>query len=291
MDLIQGLISGISAGAVYAVLAIGISLVYRITGVINFAHGDIAVFGAYIAYSAHLFVSSIYLAATIGILASALLGVLFDRAALRFLYARPVIWAVLGTVGLSLMIESAIQIIWGATPLSLPSLIGRQVIRLDQVAVPVNAIGILALSGALTVALNWFVEHTKYGRAMRACSQDREVSEILGIPTNRLYLWAFAMSGASAALAGVLVLPTLGLLPSSGLNLTVLGFSAAIVGGLGSMPAALFGGVAIGVLQTITGIYVSANYANAVVYLAIVVVLAVRVQGIFGDTTAGVRSV
>lgn len=291
MDLIQGLISGVSAGAVYAVLAIGISLIYRTTGVINFAHGDIAVLGAYIAYTSYQLVGSIYVSAVIAVIASSVIGILIDRMALRFLYARPVIWAVLATVGMSLMIESIIQIGWGATPLALPSMIGNGVISIHSVAIPVSAVVILVISVALTAGLSGFVERSKYGRAMRACSQDKEVAELLGIPTNRLYAWAFALSGATAAIAGVLVTPTLGLLPSTGLNLTVLGFSAAILGGLGSMPAALLGGFIIGVLQTMTGIYVSANYANAVVYLAIVIVLVVRVRGLFGNATDGVRSV
>lgn len=290
-ELIQVLVSGIASGLVYGLLGLGLSLVYRTTGVINFAHGDLAIAGGYVALTLTQAHVPVWIAAIVGAIAAGLLSACIERFALNHVYGRPVIWLILITVGVSLMLESGIQLVWGSTPSSLPSILEERTWLVGGVAITRSSILILVVSLAIIAALSWFVNRTKYGRGMRACAEDSEVVTLLGIPARRLYFGAFTISGFTAGIAGVLIAPKIGLLPNSGLSLTVLGFAAAIIGGLGNFSAAVIGGVIIGVLQTGIGVYVSTSYANAVAYIVIALVLLVRVRGLFGDNLEGVRSV
>lgn len=287
---VQTVVAGIAAGAVYGLLGAGFSLAYRTTGIINFAHGDVAILGAYVAYSVYGWGAPLVVAALAGVCAGGAMGMLIERGVMRPLYGRPVVAAILATVGVSVVLESLIQLVWGSLPLTLPSLASASPWHLGSVAFSPAQLVLLVVA-LIVAAVVLAIDRTRIGRAMRACAQDRGVVVLLGIAPTKLYLIAFGMAGALAGLAGVLITPTIGLVPSRGIDLSVLGFAAAVLGGLGSASGALLGGVLIAVLQNLAAIYVSANYSTAVTYVTIVLVLLVRVRGLMGDDLETVRRV
>jgi branched-chain amino acid transport system permease protein len=287
---IQTVIAGIAAGAVYGLLGAGFSLAYRTTGILNFAHGDVAMLAAYVAYSVYGTGAPLVVAALAAVGVGAIAGALIERCVVRPLYGRPVVATILATVGVAVVIEAVIQLVWGSLPLTLPSLASSNAWHLGSIAfspAQLMLIVVTMIGAAMIVAL----DRTRIGRGMRACAQDKDVVVLFGIAPSRLYLTAFGMAGALAGLAGVLIVPTIGLVPSRGIDLSVLGFAAAVLGGLGSAAGALVGGVVIAVLQNLASVYVSADYAGAVAYVTIVLVLLVRVRGLMGDDLETVRRV
>lgn len=288
---IQAVVAGIAAGAVYGLLGAGFSLAYKTTGIINFAHGDIAMLGAYVTFSVFGWGAPLFVAALAGVVAGGLAGAVMERGVLRPLYKRPLVAGILATVGVSVVLQSVIQLVWGSLPLTLPSLASSTPWRIGSVAFsPAQAV-LLAVTIIVSTALIFAVDRTRVGRGMRACAQDSGVVVLFGISPERLYLTAFAIAGMLAGLAGALITPTIGLTPSRGVSLSVLGFAAAVLGGLGSVTGAIVGGIAIAVLRNLASVYVSAGYADAVAYVAIVLVLLVRVRGLLGDDLETVRSV
>lgn len=287
---VQTVVAGIAAGAVYGLLGAGFSLAYRTTGIINFAHGDVAILGAYVAYSVYGWGAPLVVAALAGVCAGGAMGMLIERGVMRPLYGRPVVAAILATVGVSVVLESLIQLVWGSLPLTLPSLASSSPWHIGSVAFSPAQLVLLVVA-LIVAAVVLAIDRTRIGRAMRACAQDRGVVVLLGIAPTKLYLTAFGMAGSLAGLAGVLITPTIGLTPSRGIDLSVLGFAAAVLGGLGSASGALLGGILIAVLQNLAAIYVSANYSTAVTYVTIVLVLLVRVRGLMGDDLETVRRV
>lgn len=289
--LIQTLVSGVVAGAVYGLLGLGFSLSYKTTGIINFAHGQIAITGGYVAYTLVQRGVPLWVAALGAILAGAGVGALMERLALRPVYARGVVAAILVTVGVATVLQSAVQLIWGSIDENLPSIASTSPFRVGGVDITPANVTIVAVAVIVSMIIVSEVEWTRVGRAMRGCAQDSEMVRLLGVPAHRLYMLSFAMAGGTAGLAGVLIAPTTGLQPAGGLDLTVPGFAAAVLGGLGSLPGALLGGVLIGVFNDITATYISPGYSDAASYIAIALVLLVRVRGLFGDGLEGVRAV
>ena len=288
---LQAILSAIGAGAVYGLLGAGFSLAYKTTGIINFAHGDIAMAGAYVTYAGHQAGLPLIVAALLGVIAGGMCGALTERAVLRPLYGRPVVTPILATVGVSIVVQSVIQLVWGSAPLTLPSLASEAPWHFGSLAFSPAQLVVLVVAVAASVVLVAVIERTRVGRGMRACAQDRDVVVLFGIAPERLYLIAFAVAGILAGLAGALIAPTIGLTPSRGVSLSVFGFAAAVLGGLGSLPGAILGGMLIAILSNLAAVYVSEGYSNAVAYVVIVAVLLVRVRGLLGDDLETVRRV
>jgi branched-chain amino acid transport system permease protein len=289
--LIQTIAAAIAAGAVYGLLGAGFSLAYRTTGIVNFAHGDVAMLGAYVTYSVFASGAPLVVAALAGVLAGGVAGAAMERVVLRPLYGRPLVAGILATVGVSVVLQSAIQLVWGSVPLTLPTLASSTPWHIGSVAFSPAQLVLLLVTIAVSTALVLSIDRTRVGRGMRACAQDSEVVVLFGISPQRLYLLAFTMAGMLAGLAGALITPTIGLTPTRGVTLSVLGFAAAVLGGLGSVTGAIVGGILIAILRNIASVYVSAAYADAVAYVAIVLVLLVRVRGLMGDNLETVRRV
>lgn len=287
---LQTIVSGIVAGGVYGLLGVGLSLTYKTTGVVNFAHGNFALLGGYVAFALAQAGVPLAVCALGGIAAGALVSALMERTVLLPLYSRSLLAAMLATFGVATVLEAGTRLVWGSVSLSLAPLASTQA---WDIGIAVSPLDLTMLFATLAVgaALALAVERTRTGRAMRGCAQDDEVASLLGVPTRRLYLIAFLVAGATAGLAGVLITPSIGLIPSHGLGLTVVAFAAAILGGLGSVPGALVGGLLIGVLENLAAVYVSGSYANIVGYLVIAAVLLVRVRGLFGDELEVLRRV
>lgn len=292
MDIfLQTVVSAIAAGAVYGLLGAGFSLSYKTTGIINFAHGDLAILGAYVAYAAVSSGAPVALAALAGVVAAAGAGGVIERGILRPLYRRPAVTGILVTVGVSVILQSMMHLVWGSRPLTLPSLASAVPWHFGPLSFSPAQLLLFLVAVGVSLVTVISIDRTRVGRAMRGCAQDHEATSLLGVSPARMYSLAFILAGGLAGLSGVLIAPSLGLIPSRGLSLSVIGFAAAVLGGLGSLPGAVAGGILIAVLQNLAAVYVNATYSNAVTYLAIVLVLLVRVRGLFGDEVASQRTV
>jgi branched-chain amino acid transport system permease protein len=287
----QALVSGIAAGAAYSLVALGFSLIYRTTRVLNFAQGDLAALAGYIALAAVGTGMPLLVAMLLGVLATAALTGVIERLALRPLYRRPVVLAILATVGLSVLLQSGLQLTWGSTPLLLDSIAPGDPWRIAGISITPAQLVIIVIGVALSGALLWAIDFTKLGRAMRGCAQDPYAVSLLGVSPDRMYFGSFVIGGLLAGVAGILVMPEIGLLPTRGLNLTVIGFAAAVFGGLGSLPGAVLGGTVIAILINLVAVYVSPDYSMGVAYLIIIGVLLFRVRGLLGDDIEAVRTV
>lgn len=289
--LLQAIVSAVAAGAVYGLIAIGFSLTYRTTRVLNFGQGDLAVFGGYSAYSLLQLGLPLPVALLGGIVGSGIVAALLDRLVLQYLYARRIVFAILSTLGFSVVLQSVMQLTWGSLPLALPSIASNEAVSLGGIAVAPSAMAIFAVGVVASLAVLWAVEATKIGRAMRGCAQDREVASLLGVNPRAMYFIAITASGVLAGLGGVLITPLIGLTPSRGLSLSILGFLASILGGLGSLVGALVGGMLVSILVTLAGVYLSPTYAYGLAYALMGLVLVVRVRGLFGDEIEAVRQI
>lgn len=288
---LQAVVSGLAAGSIYGLVGVGFSLTYRTTGVINFAQGDLVALGAYLCLwlwtlGAPLPVAMLVSAALVGLT----MGVV-ERLALRPLYKHGIVFAIMSTVGLSVTIQSVIQLIWGPVARVLPRMTSADTAVVLGVRVSPSQ-GINLLVGLLLIAgLVWLLERTKVGRGMRTVARDRDVAALLGISAARLFFLSFVMSGALAAIAGGLVGPDQGLTPTMGLPLGIAGFTAAVIGGLGSPLGALFGGMFLAVAENLAVLYLTPDYKDAVAFCLLVVVLLIRPQGLLGESGATARTV
>lgn len=290
-ELLQTLFSGLVVGTVYSLIAIGFTVCYESTGVLNFAQGDLVALGAYLIFEAIAAGWPTPLAIVMGIVVIALLMAIFERVVLRRLFARGMLYAVIATIGLSGIIESAIQQIWGPIPIGVKPMFSSNTFLVGSVHVSPENLFAISLSVSLASLLAWAIERTRFGRALQTIARDRTVAALLGIPEGLMGYAGFGISGGLAAIAGLLLGPVVGLTPTMGLSLGVTGFTAATLGGLGSVTGALVGGIALGWGESLIGTYISPSYSGAFAYASLVLVLLVRPQGLLGELSAAARSV
>lgn len=290
-SLAQALASGLAAGSVYGLIGVGFSLSYRTTGVINFAQGDLVALGAYVTYLGWSLGAPLPVAAVIAALLVGLAMGVVERLGLRPLYKHGTVYAIMSTIGLSVAIQAAIQLIWGPVSLVLPRFVTGNAFGVAGVRIAPSQIINLVVALILILALVLLLDRTKVGRGMRTVARDREVAALVGISPSRLFFLAFTLSGALAAIAGALIGPEQGLSPTMGLPLGIAGFTAAVIGGLGNPLGALIGGMVLAVAENLAVIYLTPDYKAALAYGLLIVVLLVRPQGLFGEAGARGRTV
>jgi len=291
-NFLQQLLNGIAWGSIYALIALGFTMVYGVLKLINFAHGEVYMVGAMTGYyAAHALGFATApslggLAATLAIAmaACALLGAVIERVAYRPLRAAGRLAPLITAIGVSLLLQNAGQLVFGADPKFFPALIeSREVFRAGAVAVSNIQLAVLATSLVLMAALEFVVMRTRFGRAMRAVAFDAPAAALMGVPVDRVIQGTFVLGSALAAAAGVLVGlsnpkidPLMGLLP--GLK----AFVAAVLGGIGSIPGAMLGGLLLGVVETFVAGYLSSTYRDAIAFVVLVAILLYRPTGILG---------
>lgn len=283
---IQQLINGITLGSVYALISLGYTMVYGIIKLINFAHGDIFMVGAYIAYLSVTYlkldlIPSLILSMTF----CSVLGMLIEKFAYKPLRNSPRISALITAIGVSLLLENLMQIIMGADSRVFPRLVDEKNYHLLQGRIVVNnkQIYLLIITILLMIILNFVVKKTKIGKAMRAVSQDMDAARLMGINVDTTISYTFAIGSALAAAAGVLVglyyntiNPLMGVLP--GLK----AFIAAVFGGIGIIPGAMLGGFSLGIIETLVSGYGSSMYKDAVAFALLILILIIKPSGLLG---------
>jgi branched-chain amino acid transport system permease protein len=285
--LISYLAVGLSAGSLYALVALGLVLIHRSTRVLNFAHGEIAALGAFVAFSVVSSGLPFWLAALAGVAASALVAVVFYLAVLEPAQRRGARHGaeVILTLGLALILQGAILELWGAEPQRLPLPVSDSAaLALGPARVSQLALATLAVALAAAALLFLIVQRTRLGLAMRALAVDVDAGRALGLPVRSVLAFAWGLAAALAAVAGMLLSGALLLDPFFMLEPSLKGFAAAVLGGLASLPGAVVGGLLLGVAESLAGAYLGVALRGTLAFAVIVIVLLVRPEGLFGGS-------
>lgn len=281
---VQTIVGGLSLGAIYALVALGFSLVYRTMGLVNFAHGNVVMIGAYLASTFYLSVALPFaMAMAVAIVVTGLIGIIIERV-LRPLENKDFDLMLIGTIGFGIVLEALAIIIWGATGNAVRNPVPVAPLDIAGIRIRTYDLVVLAIAALATVLLVLFLQRTKRGAAMQAVAMDHEAATAVGIHVGRSNAIAFAIGAGLAALAGGLVGPLLYVSPAMGGSLGIKGFAGAILGGFGSIPGAIVGGLAIGVLDSFTAGHFQ-GYSELVTFLVFTVAIMIRPTGIFGERT------
>jgi branched-chain amino acid transport system permease protein len=283
--LAQYLVGGIAAGSLYALVALGIVLLYRTSRVLNFAHGDLATFGTFLAFAALTSAGWPFsAAAAAGLAATAVLGAAFFFLIIRPAKESTLLGKIVITLGLALVLQGGIAVLWGTDTKIFPfPLSDTRVYRVAGVVVSQLSLGSVAIGLALMAGLYGLVQHTRLGLAMRAVSQDATAAQVLGIPVKRILALTWGLASGLGAAAGILLAPVTLLDPFMMLDPFLKGFAAAVLGGIDSMPGAAAGGLLLGVLESLFAGYVSVRFKTTLAFVIIIAVLIVRPEGLLGQ--------
>ena len=285
MEFLSYLISGISLGSIYAIIALGYTMVYGIAKMLNFAHGDVIMVGGYISLLA---MSSLGLPWWVGVLLAmvvcTVLGVIIEGLAYKPLRAAPSLAVLITAIGVSYFLQNAAQLIWGASPMSYtPIVSGSLQLFGEQLSISYVSLLTIVVCAVIMVGLTLFTSKSKMGKAMRACSEDKGAAQLMGINVNRTISLTFAIGSALAAIAGVLLCSfNTSLMPTTGSMPGIKAFTAAVFGGIGSIPGAFLGGILLGIIEALAKAYISTQLANSIVFAVLIIMLLVRPAGLLG---------
>ncbi len=281
MEVLQLLVSGTSQGCVYGLIALGFVLIYKATEMVNFAQGDIMMLGAFFAFT---YISILELNFFVAVLATivtmAALGALLERLVLRPMIGEPPFSVLMLTIGLGFIIRAAAGAIWGNQPRSLPTPYAGGVFRPGELIIGYENVVIIVGTAILCICLYLFFRFSRLGIAMQATSQNQLAAYYVGIPVKRIYSMVWALSATIAAVAGILVAPVSLIDPQMGF-IGIKAFAAAIVGGFGSLPGAILGGLLIGIVEQFAGLYLPPGFSDVTAYVILLVMLLLRPEGIF----------
>ena len=284
VNVIEQLINGLRTGSIYALIALGYSMVYGIAKMINFAHGDIIMVGAYALYVFVILLNMPVIVAvlfTIGL--CALLGITIERIAYKPLRKAPSLAVLITAIGVSFFLQNAALLIFSANPKPFESIVKVEPIIIGDVTIAGITMVTLLVTLVTMIILTLFINKTKAGSAMRAVSEDKGAAQLMGINVNRTISMTFAIGSALAAIAGILFLsqyqslkPTMGALPG------IKAFVAAVLGGIGSVPGAMLGGILLGIIESISKAYISSKLSDAIVFGVLILVLLLKPSGLLG---------
>jgi len=285
MDVLQLLISGISQGCVYGLIALGFVLIYKATEMVNFAQGDLMMIGAFLAYTyINLLGWPFPLGVLAAVLSMAFLGMLLERIVLRRMIGEPPFAVLMITIGLGFVLRALAGAVWGPEPRNIDSPLAGGVFRFGELAVGHENVALMVGTALLCVALALFFARTRLGVAMQAASQNQLAAYYVGIPVKRIYSIIWALAAAIATVAGVLLAPISLIDPMMGF-VGIKAFAAAIVGGFGDLRGAVLGGLLIGVVEQFVGM-VSTGFADTSAYVLLLIMLVIRPHGLFATIQA-----
>lgn len=290
MTFLSYLISGIGLGSVYAIIALGYSMVYGIAKMLNFAHGDVIMIGAYVAYfMVNSFGMPNIVMILVSILVCALLGILIERLAYKPLRQASSLSVLITAIGVSYLLQNSAQLFWGSSSRMFTSIVGDGSLSLFEGRLLISYINIVTIVVCILVMifLTLFINHTSTGRAMRACSEDKDTAMLMGINVDTTISITFAIGSVLAAIAAVLlcstypsITPTMGSMPG------IRAFTAAVFGGIGSIPGAFIGGILLGIIECLAKAYISTQLSDAIVFMVLIIVLLLKPTGLLGKNVS-----
>ena len=285
MVFLSYLISGLSLGSVYAIIALGYTMVYGIAKMLNFAHGDVIMVGGYICFIATTNLGlPVWLAVILSMAVCTVLGVVIEGLAYKPLRQAPSLAVLITAIGVSYFLQNAALLLWGANPkMFSPVVTGTLKLFGGQLTISYVSLLTIAVCVIIMVGLTLYINKSKMGKAMRAVSEDKGAAQLMGINVNRTISTTFAIGSALAAVAGVLycsfspmLMPTTGSMPG------IKAFTAAVFGGIGSIPGAFLGGLLLGIIESLAKAYISTSMANSIVFAVLIIVLVVKPTGLLG---------
>lgn len=286
MAFLSYLINGVSLGSVYAIIALGYTMVYGIAKMLNFAHGDVIMIGAYISFCATQYMNwSPVMSIIAAMFVCTVLGMTIERLAYKPLRSAPKLAVLITAIGMSYLLQNSALLIWSSNPKSFNSAIQLGSIRLFDGALLISDETIVTIAACIVImiSLTLFTSRTKMGKAMRAVSEDQGAARLMGVDVNMTISVTFAIGSALAAIAGVLLCsayPTL--MPTTGAMPGIKAFTAAVFGGIGSIPGAMLGGILLGVIEIFGKAYISTELGDAIVFLVLIIMLLVKPTGLLG---------
>lgn len=282
--MLSYLINGISLGSVYAIIALGYTMVYGIAKMLNFAHGDVIMVGGYMAFCSTSYLGwPPIIALLFSIAVCTILGILIESLAYKPLRSASSLAVLITAIGVSYFLQNAALLIWSSNPKAFPNLVDFPSLQLGDIQISSVALVTIIACIIIMLVLTFFTSKTKLGKAMRAVSEDKGAAQLMGINVNVTISTTFAIGSGLAAIAGVLLCsayPTL--MPTTGAMPGIKAFTAAVFGGIGSIPGAMLGGILLGVIEIFAKAYVSTQLSDAIVFAVLIIVLIVKPTGLLG---------
>lgn len=297
-QILQFLLAGLTVGSIYALIALGFVTIYNVTGIINFAQGEFAVYGAFLAITvfqeSRLFSGNwrvglewpLPVAALFGIAVTTLLGMTLYRAGLQPARRASILSMIIITIGAAFILRGAALLVWGTDPYRLPVFTEGAPLKIFGAILTRQSVWVIAVTLILLAFLYWFFNYTLTGKTLRACADNPKAAQLMGINPRKMALLAFAISSATTAIAGIVIVPSTFMTYDRGLTLSLKGFVAAIVGGLSNPAGAVLGGMSLGVLESFGAGYLSSGYKDAITFIVLFIVLAVRLGGLLRRRSA-----
>ena len=286
MTFLSYLINGISLGSVYAIIALGYTMVYGIAKMLNFAHGDVIMVGAYISFCSTSYLGlSPLLSVVLAVIVCTVLGIVIEGLAYKPLRQAPALAVLITAIGVSYFLQNAALLIWGSSSKTFSCVVGDWSVKLFDGQLNITGVTIVTVLACVVImaGLTLFTNKTRVGTAMRAVSEDKGAAQLMGISVNRTISITFAIGSGLAAIAGVLLCSAYPMLmPTTGSMPGIKAFTAAVFGGIGSIPGAMVGGILLGIIEIFAKAYISTQLSDAIVFAVLIIVLLVKPDGLLG---------
>ncbi len=282
--MLNYLVNGISLGSVYAIIALGYTMVYGIAKMLNFAHGDIIMVGGYVSFCATSYLGlPVIPSVLLSVFVCTVLGIVIERLAYKPLRAATSLAVLITAIGVSYFLQNAALLIWSSNPKAYPNMVALPPLVIGDTQISAVSLVTTAACIVIMVVLTLFTNKTKLGKAMRAVSEDKDAAQLMGINVNATISLTFAIGSGLAAIAGVLLCsayPTL--MPTTGAMPGIKAFTAAVFGGIGSIPGAMLGGILLGIIEIFGKAYISTQLSDAIVFSVLILILLVKPTGLLG---------
>ncbi|MBR0050845.1 MAG: branched-chain amino acid ABC transporter permease [Firmicutes bacterium] len=287
MSFLNYLVSGLSLGSVYAIIALGYTMVYGIAKMLNFAHGDVIMVGAYVCFFAFTrYGLNPFISVILAMLVCTCLGIVIEKLAYKPLRAAPSLAVLITAIGVSYLLQNLALLFWSSNPKVFNSIIPNESVEIGGLTVSYITILTIVVCVVIMILLTTFINKTKLGKAMRAVSEDKGAAQLMGIDVNTTISVTFAIGSGLAAIAGVLLCSAYpNLTPTTGSMPGIKAFTAAVFGGIGSIPGAFLGGLLLGVIENLAKAYISTQISDAIVFGVLIIVLLVKPAGLLGKPT------
>jgi branched-chain amino acid transport system permease protein len=281
--MLQILASGVAMGCIYALVGLAFVLIYNASGGLNFSQGEFVMLGAFILYTTTAMHLPYWLSVVVTIAAVGALGWVFQKLLFYPLKDRSFLYFVIATIGFSILVRNLALILWGPNPLKVPALTSVDSVKIGSVVLSPENVAIIVVTAMLLLAQYLLFFHTDLGRRLRATAQDSQMAQLLGIYPRRMIGITFIMSGAIAGLAGILLAPIFLIDTDMGGAVLLKAFIAVVIGGFGSIPGVVVGGIAIGLIEILTAVYISSVYKDAICIAVLIVFLVAFPRGLLGE--------